>query len=303
MWIVLTSVSSSALLPQSFTSGPSPLGCPPYCVNYDPHHHQSSDQIPLLTLGILAQLIPQTRKGAHASAVHACLSLFMCENWETSLFPSPKVGGSDGWYHASSAGSWMGKQQPQTPPLPVQILVLGFLIDLLRTTQAHTDDDMTITSVCYVLHWCKYRNVWRRLEWEGCGMRSCEAPSWTPICLCFYGVFYSVWRRDSLCRCSGFQTWWSTEVQKPTGLFKRLSFNPPLNLTTVPFRCSYLPDYFFEFIMRGQFCPVLSSSPSFPLGSGNLLPTTCAHNMGCLCHFQAKLMLMNGKCTFLWVTA
>lgn len=80
MWIVLTSVSSSALLPQPFTLGPSPLGCPPYYVNYDPHHHQSSDQIPLLTLGILAQLIHQTRKGAHASAVHACLSLFMCEN-------------------------------------------------------------------------------------------------------------------------------------------------------------------------------------------------------------------------------
>lgn len=36
MWIVLTSVSSSTLLPQSFTLGPSPLGCPPYYVNYDP---------------------------------------------------------------------------------------------------------------------------------------------------------------------------------------------------------------------------------------------------------------------------
>lgn len=85
------------------------------------------------------------------------------------------------------APGWENNSQP--PPLPVQILVRVFLIDLLRITQAHTDDDMTITSVCYVLHWCKYRNVSRSFYWEGCGMRSCEAPSWTPICLFFLWSF------------------------------------------------------------------------------------------------------------------
>lgn len=49
-------------------------------------------------------------------------------------------------------------------------------------------------------------------------------------------------------------------------------FNPQnCELTTLPFSCSCLPGYSFEFIMWGQFCPVLSSSSSCPLGSDDLL--------------------------------
>lgn len=105
MWFVLSSVCSSALLPQSFTLCPSHLGCPPYSVNYDlitTSLQIRSSSWPVIVWNPCSFDTSNTR-GAHTSAVHACLSLFMCENSETSLFPSPEVGGSDGCYHGCLA--------------------------------------------------------------------------------------------------------------------------------------------------------------------------------------------------------
>lgn len=92
------------LLPQFFALHPSHLGCPPYSVNYN--LITASLQIRSSPWSIIVWKLHfhfKTQiRGAHTSAVHACLSLFMCKNWETSLFPSPGVvsgvGGSDDCY-------------------------------------------------------------------------------------------------------------------------------------------------------------------------------------------------------------
>lgn len=110
---------------------------------------------------------------------------------------------------------------------------------------------MTIASFCYVLRWCKYRNVFEKLLLVGMWnvqLRGSIMGSHMSLFLEFSIQFGG----ETHCGFSGFQTWWSTDVQKPTGSLC-LSFNPPLNLTTVPSSCSYLPGYSFEFTMWGQF--------------------------------------------------
>lgn len=58
---------------------------------------------------------------------------------------------------------------------------------------------------------------------------------------------------EAHCGFSGLQTWLHTNQQKKNGSYKCLSFNPPLNFTTVSLSWSHLPAYSFEFVICQQF--------------------------------------------------
>lgn len=134
---------------------PSHLCCPPYSVNYDLTStglQTRSSSWPV----IVWNLRTSNTCRAHPSAVYAFLSLFMRETWETSLFPSPEVKGSNGCYQSCLAPCFIRQllQQPANTSACKWLKYLSCWFKLSQSELIGHAMMMTITSVCY-FHWCK----------------------------------------------------------------------------------------------------------------------------------------------------
>lgn len=147
----------------------------------------------------------------------------------------------------------------------------------------------------------------RSFYWEGCGMYSCEAPSWTPICLFFWSFLFGLEEKLSV----DFLDSKHDEVLMCRSLLDHLK----AYLLILPWTsqlCPLAAVIFLEFIMSGQFlsCSILilirSSWLRQPVELGSFWwwqevwggGGVCGH---WVCHFQAKRIVMNGKCPSLWV--
>lgn len=120
---------------------------------------RSDPPLDLELSGILFIWYLRHARGSHKRC--ACLSeSFHVWKLRNQLVFVTRVGGSDGCYQRRLAPCFIWKQPTSTSACTN---VCPALIYSVEITPTRTDDDMTITSVCYVLHWCKYRNVFEKL--------------------------------------------------------------------------------------------------------------------------------------------
>lgn len=156
-------------------------------------------------------------------------------------------------------------------------------MDSLRSLLTHTDDNMTTAaSVCKVFHWCKYWNPFEKLYWERCGMCSCEAASWAPMCLFLKSLLFSLEEKlvvDFL-----------DSRHDEVSLCRSLMDHFNIYLLILPWCSQLCPSAEVTFLhiplnsqfSNNLFCPALFPSSSCPHSSDVLLSLTSAEKCWCL---------------------